>query len=33
MSGSSGLIHLGRPRQDKDAPERAPVDEIVEYLD
>jgi nitroreductase len=27
-----GLIHLGRQRQDKEAPERAPVDEIVEYL-
>ena len=26
------LIHLGRPRQDKRAPERAPVAEIVEYL-
>jgi nitroreductase len=26
------LVHLGRPRQDKDAPERAPVAEIVEYL-
>jgi nitroreductase len=27
-----GLVHLGRPRQDKEAPERAPVAEIVEYL-
>ena len=27
------LIHLGRPRQDKEAPERAPVAEIVQYLD
>lgn len=27
-----GLVHLGAPRQDKQAPERAPVDEIVEYL-
>ena len=26
------LIHLGRPRQNKEAPERAPVAEIVEYL-
>jgi nitroreductase len=26
------LVHLGRPRQPKDAPERAPVAEIVEYL-
>jgi nitroreductase len=26
------LVHLGWPRQDKDAPERAPVAEIVEYL-
>jgi nitroreductase len=26
------LIHLGWPRQDKGAPERAPVTEIVEYL-
>jgi nitroreductase len=27
-----GLVHLGRPRQDKEPPERAPVAEIVEYL-
>jgi nitroreductase len=27
-----GLVHLGWPRQDKEAPERAPVAEIVEYL-
>jgi nitroreductase len=27
-----GLVHLGRPRQNKEAPERAPVAEIVEYL-
>lgn len=27
-----GLVHLGRQRQEKDAPERAPVAEIVEYL-
>jgi nitroreductase len=27
-----GLVHLGRPRQHKEAPERAPVAEIVEYL-
>ena len=26
------LVHLGRKRQDKEAPERAPVAEIVEYL-
>jgi nitroreductase len=26
------LVHLGRPRQDKQAPERQPVSEIVEYL-
>jgi nitroreductase len=26
------LVHLGWPRQDKVAPERAAVDEIVEYL-
>jgi nitroreductase len=26
------LVHLGRRRQDKDAPERAPIAEIVEYL-
>ena len=27
-----GLVHLGPQRQDKEAPERAPVAEIVEYL-
>jgi nitroreductase len=27
-----GLVHLGRQRQEKDAPDRAPVAEIVEYL-
>jgi nitroreductase len=27
-----GLVHLGWQRQEKDAPERAPVAEIVEYL-
>ena len=27
-----GLVHLGRPRQHKEAPGRAPVAEIVEYL-
>ena len=27
-----GLVHLGRPRQHKEAPERAAVAEIVEYL-
>ena len=26
------LVHLGSPRQNKEAPERAPVSEIVEYL-
>jgi nitroreductase len=26
------LVHLGWPRQDKEAPQRAPVAEIVEYL-
>ena len=26
------LVHLGWPRQHKEAPERAPVAEIVEYL-
>jgi nitroreductase len=26
------LVHLGSPRQQKDAPERAPLSEIVEYL-
>lgn len=28
-----GLIHLGRPRQQKDPPERAPLDAVTEYLD
>ncbi len=27
------LIHLGHPRQDKQAPERAPVRDVVTYLD
>ncbi len=27
------LIHLGWPRQDREAPERAPAEEIVSYLD
>ena len=27
-----GLIHLGPPRQDREPPERAPVDEYVTYL-
>ena len=27
------LVHLGWPRQDKEPPDRAPVAEIVEYLD
>jgi len=28
-----GLLHLGRPRQEKAPPERAPSDEVVTYLD
>ena len=28
-----GLLHLGHPRQEQPTPERAPVAEIVEYLD
>lgn len=28
-----GLLHLGRARQEKAPPERAPVDEVVTYLD
>jgi nitroreductase len=27
------LIHLGRPRQEKEAPERAPTRDVVAYLD
>jgi nitroreductase len=27
-----GLVHLGRARQGKEAPERAPVADVVEYL-
>jgi nitroreductase len=27
------LIHLGRPRQDKEPPERAPARDVVTYLD
>jgi len=27
------LIHLGRPRQEKEAPERAPLRDVVTYLD
>jgi nitroreductase len=27
------LIHLGRPRQERRAPERLPVDEVTTYLD
>ncbi len=26
------LIHLGRPRQDKEPPERAPADSVITYL-
>jgi nitroreductase len=28
-----GLLHLGHPRQDQPPPARAPVGEVVEYLD
>src|SRR4051812_10422279 len=28
-----GLLHLGHPRQEQAPPERAPVGEVVEYLD
>jgi nitroreductase len=28
-----GLLHLGRARQEKDAPERAPAREYVTYLE
>jgi nitroreductase len=28
-----GLLHLGHPRQEQPAPERAPVGEVVDYLD
>ena len=28
-----GLLHLGRPRQDQIVPERAPVHDVVRYLD
>jgi len=28
-----GLLHLGRPRQEKEAPERPPVDQVTEFLD
>jgi nitroreductase len=28
-----GLLHLGRPRQEQRAPERAPVEDYVAYLD
>ncbi|HKP89357.1 MAG TPA: nitroreductase [Thermoleophilaceae bacterium] len=28
-----GLLHLGHPRQEQPAPARAPVAEVVEYLD
>jgi nitroreductase len=27
-----GLLHLGRPRQEKQPPERLPVDDVVTYL-
>jgi nitroreductase len=28
-----GLLHLGRPRQEKEAPERPPVEQMTEFLD
>jgi nitroreductase len=28
-----GLLHVGHPRQEQPAPERAPVSDVVEYLD
>jgi nitroreductase len=28
-----GLLHLGHPRQEPRVPERAPVDDVVDYLD
>ncbi len=28
-----GLLHLGTPRQDQRTPERAPVHDVVEYLE
>jgi nitroreductase len=28
-----GLLHLGPPRQERDAPERAPTGDVVTYLD
>jgi nitroreductase len=28
-----GLLHLGHPRQEPKAPARAPLDDVVEYLD
>lgn len=28
-----GLLHLGRPVQEQSAPERAPVDQVIEFLD
>ena len=28
-----GLLHLGPPRQERDAPERAPTGDVVKYLD
>ena len=28
-----GLVHLGWPRQPKEAPERAPLSSVTEYLD
>ncbi len=28
-----GLLHLGRPVQEQSAPERAPVEQVIEFLD
>ena len=28
-----GLLHLGQPRQEQIVPERAPVEDVVRYLD
>ncbi|MEA2192734.1 MAG: hypothetical protein QOI73_2855, partial [Solirubrobacteraceae bacterium] len=28
-----GLLHLGYPRQEVRAPERAPIEDVVDYLD
>src|SRR3954453_2353595 len=31
--GVSGLLHLGPPRQEREAPERAPAGDVVTFLD